>query len=149
MSIVVFRVSIVVFRVSFVAFYRVSFVATPCFNRGQAVVKGLSSPHMDHGGASREQVLSVIRNRITLIMIAFMRMRVQLHAAVSIAIVNTRPAVRAQTYILYKICIIMRVILLLLLRVRIYSCICHIAIGVNILVGVTGVNILVGVTGKG
>ena len=40
-SIVAFRVSIVVFRVSFVAFYRVSFVATPCFNRGQAVVKGL------------------------------------------------------------------------------------------------------------
>ena len=42
-SFVVFRVSFVVFRVSFVAFYRVSFVATPCFNRGQAVVKGLSS----------------------------------------------------------------------------------------------------------
>ena len=41
-SIVVFRVSFVVFRVSFVAFYRVSFVATPCFNRGQAVVKGLN-----------------------------------------------------------------------------------------------------------
>ena len=40
-SFVVFRVSFVVFRVSFVAFYRVSFVATPCFNRGQAVVKGL------------------------------------------------------------------------------------------------------------
>ena len=42
-SIVVFRVSFVVFRVSFVAFYRVSFVATPCFNRGQAVVKGLTT----------------------------------------------------------------------------------------------------------
>ena len=42
-SIVAFRVSIVVFRVSFVAFYRVSFVATPCFNRGQAVVKGLKN----------------------------------------------------------------------------------------------------------
>ena len=41
-SFVVFRVSFVVFRVSFVAFYRVSFVATPCFNRGQAVVKGLN-----------------------------------------------------------------------------------------------------------
>ena len=41
-SFVVFRVSSVVFRVSFVAFYRVSFVATPCFNRGQAVVKGLN-----------------------------------------------------------------------------------------------------------
>ena len=40
-SFVVFRVSFVVFRVSFVAFYRVSFVTTPCFNRGQAVVKGL------------------------------------------------------------------------------------------------------------
>ena len=40
-SIVVFRVSIVVFRVSFVTFYRVSFVTTPCFNRSQAVVKGL------------------------------------------------------------------------------------------------------------
>ena len=40
-SFVVFRVSFVVFRVSFVAFYRVSFVATPCFNRGQAVVKRL------------------------------------------------------------------------------------------------------------
>ena len=42
-SFVVFRVSFVVFRVSFVAFYRVSFVATPCFNRGQAVVKGLNN----------------------------------------------------------------------------------------------------------
>ena len=45
LSFVVIRgdsLSIVVFRVSFVAFYRVSFVATPCFNRGQAVVKGLS-----------------------------------------------------------------------------------------------------------
>ena len=42
-SFVVFRVSFVVFRVSFVAFYRVSFVATPCFNRGQAVVKGLNT----------------------------------------------------------------------------------------------------------
>ena len=42
-SFVVFRVSFVVFRVSFVAFYRVSFVATPCFNRGQAVVKGLNA----------------------------------------------------------------------------------------------------------
>ena len=44
LSFVVIRgdsLSIVVFRVSFVAFYRVSFVATPCFNRGQAVVKGL------------------------------------------------------------------------------------------------------------
>ena len=41
-SFVVFRVSFVVFRVSFVAFYRVSFVTTPCFNRGQAVVKGLT-----------------------------------------------------------------------------------------------------------
>ena len=40
-SIVVFRVLIVVFRVSFVTFYRVSFVTTPCFNRSQAVVKGL------------------------------------------------------------------------------------------------------------
>ena len=43
-SFVVFRVSFVVFRVSFVAFYRVSFVTTPCFNRGQAVVKGLRYP---------------------------------------------------------------------------------------------------------
>ena len=42
-SFVVFRVSFVVFRVSFVAFYRVSFVTTPCFNRGQAVVKGLTT----------------------------------------------------------------------------------------------------------
>ena len=42
-SFVVFRVSFVVFRVSFVAFYRVSFVTTPCFNRGQAVVKGLKA----------------------------------------------------------------------------------------------------------
>ena len=42
-SIVVFRVLIVVFRVSFVTFYRVSFVTTPCFNRSQAVVKGLIS----------------------------------------------------------------------------------------------------------
>ena len=42
-SIVGFHVSIVAFRVSFVAFYRVSFVATLCFNRGQAVVKGLMS----------------------------------------------------------------------------------------------------------
>ena len=45
-SFVVFRVSFVVFRVSFVAFYRVSFVATPCFNRGQAVVKGLTNNNM-------------------------------------------------------------------------------------------------------
>ena len=46
LSFVVIRgdsLSIVVFRVSFVAFYRVSFVATPCFNRGQAVVKGLNA----------------------------------------------------------------------------------------------------------
>ena len=46
-SIVAFRVSIVAFRVSFVAFYRVSFVATPCFNRGQAVVKGLRKKLFD------------------------------------------------------------------------------------------------------
>ena len=46
-SFVVFRVSFVVFRVSFVAFNRVSFVATPCFNRGQAVVKGLSIVKID------------------------------------------------------------------------------------------------------
>ena len=50
LSFVVIRgdsLSIVVFRVSFVAFYRVSIVATPCFNRGQAVVKGLTSKMKD------------------------------------------------------------------------------------------------------
>ena len=47
-SFVVFRVSFVVFRVSFVAFYRVSFVTTPCFNRGQAVVKGLNREQFDY-----------------------------------------------------------------------------------------------------
>ena len=52
-SFVVFRVSFVVFRVSFVAFYRVSFVTTPCFNRGQAVVKGLTAKVAHWGGVSR------------------------------------------------------------------------------------------------
>ena len=56
-SFVVFRVSFVVFRVSFVAFYRVSFVTTPCFNRGQAVVKGLIIIFLAKNGNSKKKVL--------------------------------------------------------------------------------------------
>ena len=64
-SIVAFRVSIVVFRVSFVAFYRVSFVATPCFNRDQAVVKGLTIifQHLPTTLAMSKTVLETLSNK--------------------------------------------------------------------------------------